>query len=155
MRGGIAPLDVGQFLFLMDVDQHLPRHGLPQSGSLDLARLEDHVAVGEDHRRSPGVGARDHIQRLRIKTIGEWIVHEKGGHAEEARIVGMLQPVPLERAEVVGVAELRPQVLEDRPVTITIRLTEFPLQVAGQILRHPIVVQQRVVDVEQEDHPAL
>ena len=37
----------------MDVDQHPAFDGVPEARALHLARLEDDVAVREDHRRPP------------------------------------------------------------------------------------------------------
>ena len=63
VSGRVTLLDVVQLLLLMDVDQHAAFDGLVQPGTLDLARLEDHVAVGQDDRRPPGLELLDHVQR--------------------------------------------------------------------------------------------
>jgi hypothetical protein len=42
---GIQPLDVVQFLLLVDIDQHVPVEGPPQPRALHLARLKHRVAV--------------------------------------------------------------------------------------------------------------
>jgi hypothetical protein len=69
VTGRVALLDVVQLPLLVDVDEHVALDRLEQPGTLDLARLEDHVAVGQDcgrpqmRRRSitpaiPGTGGR-------------------------------------------------------------------------------------------------
>src|SRR5438874_749937 len=57
----IASLDVVQLLLLVDVDEHATADGVEEPRALDLERLEDHVPVGEDHRRSPGCEVLDHV----------------------------------------------------------------------------------------------
>ncbi len=53
VRRRIAPLDIGQRLLLMDVHQYSALDRVPYSRALNLARLEDHVAIGQDHGRAP------------------------------------------------------------------------------------------------------
>ena len=67
----------------------------------------------------------------------------------------MLNPVPLERAEVIGIAKLGAQVLKNLPIT---RLTLNPerlLEVTPQVTLDSIVVEQGVVDIQQEGDVAL
>ena len=51
--GRVAPLDVVELLLLVDVDQDVAVDGLEQARAMDLARLEDDVAVGEDDDGAP------------------------------------------------------------------------------------------------------
>jgi hypothetical protein len=66
----------------------------------------------------------------------------------------ILQPgaAPLQGAEVVGVAELSRQLGVDGPVAVARCRAEILLQARGEIGGEPVVVEQRVVDVEQEHH---
>lgn len=48
MAGRIALLDVAEFLLFVDVDQYAALDRLKDAGALDLARLEDDVAIGQD-----------------------------------------------------------------------------------------------------------
>ena len=57
----------------------------------------------------------------------------------------------LERAEVVGVTELGAEPLELVPVPLLPVGAELLGQVAAQVVRHGVVVEQRVVDVEEVD----
>src|SRR5438270_1783791 len=66
------------------------------------------------------------------------------------RVAQVLDAVALERAEVIGVAKLGPELFEDLPVALLALAAEGGLQVAPQILLDPIVVEQGVIDVEQE-----
>ena len=65
----------------------------------------------------------------------------------------MLHPIALQRAQVVGVAQLAPQLFENRPVPLLPLASDLALEVAPEIGRDVIVVDQRVVDVDQEDDP--
>ena len=73
----------------------------------------------------------------------------------------ILEPVALERAEVVRIAEFAAQLFEYRPVAIPRRLSVACSDVGAEVVLDPVVVQKRVVDVEQEDeivhdvHPAV
>ena len=73
-----------EHLFLVDINQHAPVHGAPQSGALDLARLEHHIAVGEDDGESEAAQMANDIEGVRIETLGEGIVHEKRRHRAAA-----------------------------------------------------------------------
>ena len=53
MAGRIALLDVIELLLFVDVDQHAALDRLKDAGALDLARLEDDVAVGQDDSPTP------------------------------------------------------------------------------------------------------
>lgn len=46
----VALLDVVQHLLLVNIDQHSTVDRVPQSGALDFARLENHIAIGQDDR---------------------------------------------------------------------------------------------------------
>src|SRR5882724_9552808 len=147
----IASLDVVQRRFLVDIDQHVAVHGLPDAGAFDLARLEDHVAVGEDDRRAPRAEPFQDVERSRIEAIGERVVDQVRRHRHEVQVLRVLGPVALERAEVVAIAELDEERLENRPVPLTTRGAELPLEMALEVVLNPVVVQQRVVHVDQED----
>ena len=54
-----------EHLFLVDEDEDPVGDRGAQPRALDLARLEDDVAVGEDHGRAETAEARDDVERLR------------------------------------------------------------------------------------------
>src|SRR5438128_1628187 len=147
----IAARDVIQLFFLVDVDQHVALHGLPDAGPLDLARLEHHVAVREDDRRAPRAELFEDVERPGVETIGKRVIDEIRRHRHEVHVVGVLGPVALQRAEIVAIPELDEQRLEDRPVPVTRRGAELTLEMALEVVLNAIVVQQRVVDVDQEN----
>src|SRR4029079_17696919 len=61
-------------------------------------------------------------------------------------------PVALQRAQVVGVAQLGAQLFEDRPVPVPPCGAELALEMVSEIILHAVVVEQRVVHVQQEHH---
>ena len=63
-----------------------------------------------------------------------------------------LDPVTLQRAQVVDVSELVPQVFKKFPVPVASGGPICLLQVLFQMGLHSIVIDERVVDVEQEDN---
>src|SRR5438477_3945878 len=63
----------------------------------------------------------------------------------------MSDPIPLQSAKVIRVAQFTPQLLENAPVFLCSRGADFAGEVALQILCDSVVVNQRVVYVEQED----
>ena len=67
----------------------------------------------------------------------------------------VLRPVALERTQVVGVSELASEVFKNLPVPIAGGGPVCLLEVFAQMGLHAIVVDQRVVDVEQENNVAL
>src|SRR5438094_10509142 len=69
-------------------------------------------------------------------------------------IARVLYAIALERAEVVGVAELGAERLADRPVSLLPLRPDLARQVALQVGGDAVVVDERVVDVEQEDDRA-
>ena len=111
--GRVPALDVGQHLLLVHVDEHAAVEGLPEARPVDLAGLEDGVAVGQDDGRAErgrvlrrprahrGRGGRRTGSRAGTPTAGA------------AWVVTVLEPVALEGAEVVGVAQLLAELLED------------------------------------------
>jgi len=143
---------VVQLSLLVDVDNDSPLDRSAQPGPLDLARLEDDVAVGEDDGRAEPCKVLQHVERAREEAIGEGIVHQEGRNGEQAGIAGIHHPVPLEGTKVVGVAELRPQLLEDLEIVVRAPGTDLAYQVALEVHNDTVVVEQRVVHVQEEDH---
>ena len=76
---------------------------------------------------------------------------------EHAQVARAGVAIALQRAEVVGVAELGAQLLEELPVVGAAVLADLGVEMRAQIGGDAVVVEQRVVDVEEEDdvHAAL
>ncbi len=71
-------------------------------------------------------------------------------------IVRILDAIPLQRAEIVGIAELDAELLENRPVALLALCADFAREMAAQVVGDAIVVEQGVVHVEEKyDRTAL
>ena len=62
----------------------------------------------------------------------------------------MFGSIPLQTAKVIRIPKLGPQLLENVPVFLYPRRADFAGKVALQICSHGVVIQKRVVHVEQE-----
>ena len=62
----------------------------------------------------------------------------------------MFDPIPLERPQIVGVAEFRSQPLEDCPVVFLPFAPHRLFKMALEVGSHPIIVEEGVVDVRTE-----
>src|SRR5215467_16328325 len=72
--GRKTPLDVGQHLLLVQVDQYTPLDRVPQARALHLARLKNHVTVGDNDRRTKTATTCKRRKRPRVETARERIV---------------------------------------------------------------------------------
>ena len=86
-----------------------------------------------------------------IQPVGERVVHEEGGHRQQLDLARVLDAVALEGAEIVAIAQLREQILQDPPIAIARGDAIGPLEMVLQVLLDAVVVEQRVVDVDEED----
>jgi len=75
-------------------------------------------------------------------------VDEEARDLEQARLARVGEAEALERAEVVGVPELRAQLLEELPVALLALLAEGLGEMRAEVAGNSVVVEQRVVDVE-------
>ena len=58
------------------------------------------------------------IERIGEQAIRKGVIYEEVRDREEMRIVRILDPIALQGAQIIDVAELRPQLLQDRPVAL-------------------------------------
>jgi len=63
----------------------------------------------------------------------------------------MFGSIPLQSTEVIRIAQFGPQFLENAPIFLRSLRADFAGEMALQICCHSVVIQQRVVYVEQED----
>ena len=151
----VAALHGVEHLLLVDVDQHASPDSVPKARTLNLARLKDDIAVGQDDGLAEPVESREHVERPGIKTISERIVDQEGRQRQQpvsGVVVGLdIGTVTLQGAQVVRVSQFVAQSLEDGPVAIRVRDAEFALEMLAQVGDDPVVVEKRVVNVEQED----
>jgi len=150
MGGRMAPLDVVERLFLVDIDEHRIDH-FGQPGALDLMRLKDDVAVGQDHGRSIIAEPLQHLESGGKQPRGERIVEEIGRHPQEFDFARMLDTETLQRAQIVPIPELGKKVVENPPIAVAGVAAVSALEMILQILLYAIVVEQCIVDIDQED----
>ena len=100
----------------------------------------------------------EHLERIRIEPVGERIVDQELRHRKQPvrRLAVLFEvgAVALQRAEIVGIAEFLPELLEMRPVKLA-GLAELAGQVLAQIVGDAVVVEQRVVDIQKKDDVVL
>src|SRR5207244_2264113 len=118
---GVALLDITELLLLVDVYQHISLDGLGDAGALDLARLENDVAVGQDNRPRPAAELLENVERSRVQPIGERVIHQIRGHRQQMDVLWVLHAIALQGAEIVAIAQIIEQLLEDRPIAVATR----------------------------------
>ncbi len=147
--GGVPPLDVVELVLLVHVDEDAVDGGR-DACSYDLPRLEDGVAVGQHDRRSVGAQPTEHVERARVETLRERVLEEVLADGEQPRVPRVGLPPLLDGTEVVAVAELHEAPLLDRPVRGACVRPVLAVEVALEILADAVVVEERVVDVDEE-----
>ncbi|HUC70131.1 MAG TPA: hypothetical protein VMS01_02960 [Stellaceae bacterium] len=150
MASRVALGDVIELFFFVDVDQHVALDSLGNAGALDLARLEDDVAIGQDDRPRPAAQSFQHIERTRIYPIGKRVIDQPRGHRQEMNVLGVLDPIALQGSEIVAVAEIGEELLKDRPVAVAADGPELAFEMAAQIGLDAVVVERCVIDIDQE-----
>src|SRR5512146_999486 len=91
------------------------------------------------------------VKRVRKQPVGERVVHQESRYCQQMGITRMCDAIALECTKVIGIAQLRSQLLEDGPIELFTLVTDFLLEMLFQISRDPIIVQECVVDIEQEN----
>jgi hypothetical protein len=85
-----------------------------------------------------------------MQPVGIRVVDEEGRQRVDLRVMGILEPVSLERCQVVRIADLLPDVLEDREVALLRLAAYFTVEETLDVDGDLVVVEQRIVDVHQE-----
>ena len=68
-------------------------------------------------------------------------------------VLRVFDPVTLQRAEIVAIAEFAEQIFQDRPVAITAGGAVIVSQMGFDIRLQRVVIEQCVVDIDQKDNP--
>src|SRR2546425_6042977 len=92
----------------------------------------------------------DGVERAGIQPAGKRIVDQKRRHEQQARVARISEPVALQRAQVIRVAQLGAQLFEDCPVPIPARRSELEGKMFPEVVLDEVVVEQRIVAVEEE-----
>src|SRR6476646_7392758 len=134
MFRGKAPLHVIEGPFLVDINE---------DASIDR--------VGQDNRRPNVVQLRQDLQRGWKQSTGERIVDEVGRHRQKLYFTGMLGAKALQGSQIVAVAKFGKEILQELPIAIAGVAPVGAFKVILQILLYAIIVEQRVVNIDQED----
>src|SRR5215831_12823238 len=118
---------------------------------LNFAGLEDDIAVRQDHGPAQARKPFQYIEGGREQPIGEGVVHQERRHREKLYIARVLRPVALESSDIVAIAQLREQILKDPPITLAGGDAKGALEMVLEVLLYRVVVEQRVVDIDEED----
>src|SRR5271166_6311379 len=92
----------------------------------------------------------DRIERARVEPIRERVVDHEGRDFEEMAVVRIFNAVTLQCAEIVRIAELDPQLLEDGPVALLALFADLAREMMPEVVGDAIVVKQRIVHVEEK-----
>src|SRR5476651_1229296 len=104
-------------------------------------RLKHRVAIGKNGGRAPSPDMGDDLECAGIEPIGEGIIEQPIGHRQKPRLMEIFAAQALQRTKIVGVAEARPQFLENRPIAPRHRLAETPSKLVAEILLKAVVVE--------------
>ena len=66
----------------------------------------------------------------------------------------MLQAIALQSAKIIGITKLAPQIFKNLPIIVLAIGTKFLDQMLPEMHFDMIVIQQRVIDIEEKDDPA-
>src|SRR5262245_8677606 len=67
-------------------------------------------------------------------------------------ILRVLDPIALQRAEIITVAQFAKQLLEDGPIPLAASNSELTIEVAFDVVLNAVVVEQRIVHVDQKNN---
>src|SRR6188472_301404 len=95
-----------------------------------------------------------HLKGVREQAIGKRVIDQKTGNGQKMWLVRLLTAVALQCAQIIGVTQFSPQLLEDAPITVCPFAPDLLFQMTLDVLGHAIVIQQGVVDIEQEHDSA-
>src|SRR5438093_13490213 len=90
------------------------------------------------------------IERIGEQAIRKGVIYKEVRDSEEMRIVRILDPIALQGAQIIDVAELRPQLLQDCPVALLPPVSDLPIYMTLQIGSDSMVIKQRLVDLKEK-----
>ena len=104
----LATLDVIEAALLVQVDEHLAGDRVPDPRALDLAWLENDIAVRQHDRSTHGCQMSDGLAREREQQRIEWVLEQEIGHPQQARVFVEPGPECLQTLQVIGAPQLDP-----------------------------------------------
>src|SRR5690242_5821662 len=151
MLSRVTALDVIQRLFLVNINEHLAVDSFENARAFDLTRLKYHIAVRENDRRPPCAEALEDVEGAGIETVGERIVHQERRHRQQVRFSRVFDTKTLQCAQIIAVAQIGEELFENRPVSVSRSCPEFTLEMALEVILDAVVVQQRIVDIDEKN----
>ena len=148
--GRVPALEIVELELLVDVDEHVTLDRLANARTVNLPRLVDRVPVRDDDGRRRAAKVREHLDCIRVQAVGERVVEEVAGEVEQPRLGALPFPPLLRRTEVIAIAELDEAALLDRPVALACSAPYVEPKMLLEVVADPVVVEQRVVDVDEE-----
>src|SRR4029077_598323 len=132
----------------VNVDEHMSPDGFVDSRALDLTRLKDHVTIRKDHGLPPTPQPIQHVESTRIESVGEGIIHQVGGHSQQTNVRRMLNPITLQSAEVIAIAQFFKEGLEDLPLTVPTSCAKLAFKMLLEVVLNVVVVEQCIVHID-------
>src|SRR5258708_15695406 len=109
------------------------------------------MRVTKDSGWTPSAGLAENVQRAGIQTLSDGVMDQIRRHPKNMRVSGVLQPVALQRAQVIRIPELRAKVFKNLKVTPVGVGPEEPSEMPTEICHNPVIIEQRIVDVKKDD----
>src|SRR5262249_937747 len=122
-----------------------------QTCAFDFAGLKDDIAIRQEDSWGKAAQPLQHLDGAGEQLLREGVLHEEGGHRQQLHVPRMLCSITLEGADVIAIAQLSEEILQDPPVALACGAAESPLEMLLQILLDGVIVEQRIVDVDEED----
>lgn len=110
------------------------------------------IAIRHDYDQSHGAEMPDYIERVRKQAVPERVIEHECRHQEKPRVMHVLEPIALQRAQIIRVAEFFAKSLEDLPIAFCGRGATLEFKVASVVILSRIVVKQRVINVEEKNN---
>src|SRR4029079_19201804 len=117
---------------------------------LDLARLEYDIAIAQQNWQPDAAQMLKDFERAGIQPLGERILEQIRCEWRQACIAVVLNAKALQGTEIVDIAELGAKRFIDAPIAIAPLDTEFDFEPVREVFQEAIVVDKRVVDIDQE-----
>src|SRR5581483_6194074 len=88
---------------------------------------------------------------LRKQPSGKRVIDQVSGNRQQPHIMWVHFAVALQGPKIIGIPAFGPQAFEYSPISATASRADLTCQESAEIFDHPIVVEQGVVDIEQEN----
>jgi len=150
--GGISSLYIIKFKLFMNIDQNILFEGFTQSRAVDFSGLENDITIRQYYRQPPLFTVFYGIERIRKKAVGKGVIRQKVRSFQQFWVMWILSTIPLEGTEIISVTEFGPDFLKDFKIVLLSLMPDCLLEVPPEVSGYAIVIEQRVVNIKEEDH---